>query len=523
MSRTKTIMAAVASAPQAIIKAFMQISDRAVDEMRAKPGTKNRQVFTQNLFAPYKPMPGVLPSDHGHQQIVMDSANYANNAFIGGLGENVNEAYNQGYAFPGFQVLAQWSQITEFRKPAETFAREMTRKWLKIVAAGESDKTDKIKAIEDEFERLDVREKFRTGIEWDGFFGRSQIFLDMGIGIDGSDPKAREELKSELAINKAKVNKDAKLRQIVLIDPTWSYPGYYNANNPLSIDFYKPKTWYVMANEVHSSRLLTIITRELPPILRPAYAFSGLSLSQMMKPYVDNWLRTRQSVSDLIHSFTVWVLKTNLGGVLNNGAATSLFNRLTIFNQARDNHGVNIVDKDTEDFTNINAQLGGLDKLLAQSQEQMCAPCSMPLVYMTGITPSGLNASSEGDIEIWQDNIAAQQQILTPHIKKILELVQLSEFGEIDPDISFEWESLRTMTPKEKAEIEKLEAETDAIDMETGALQNSERRAEIANREDSRYPGLDLSVELEAPVEEPGKEAGMENLQEEENGHDHDH
>ncbi|MGF6605041.1 hypothetical protein P3T23_009802, partial [Paraburkholderia sp. GAS448] len=47
-------------------------------------------------------------------------------------------------------------------------------------------------------------------------------------------------------------------------------------------------------------------------MLKPAYAFGCLSLSQIAKPYVDNWLRTRQSVSDLLHSFSTMVLKTNL-------------------------------------------------------------------------------------------------------------------------------------------------------------------------------------------------------------------
>jgi hypothetical protein len=48
-----------------------------------------------------------------------------------------------------------------------------------------------------------------------------------------------------------------------------------------------------MSREVHRSRLLTFIGRELPDILKPAYAFGGLSMSQMLKPYVDNRLRSR--------------------------------------------------------------------------------------------------------------------------------------------------------------------------------------------------------------------------------------
>ena len=51
-------------------------------------------------------------------------------------------------------------------------------------------------------------------------------------------------------------------------------------------------------------------------ISETAGAFGGLAMSQMLKPYVDNWLRTRQSVSDLIHSFSVSGIKTDLSTML---------------------------------------------------------------------------------------------------------------------------------------------------------------------------------------------------------------
>jgi uncharacterized protein len=70
-----------------------------------------------------------------------------------------------------------------------------------------------------------------------------------------------------------------------------------------------------MSKQIHASRLLKIIPHPVSDLLKPAYSFGGVPLIQMAKPYVENWLRTRQSVSDLIQSFTQWVLATNLRGV----------------------------------------------------------------------------------------------------------------------------------------------------------------------------------------------------------------
>jgi len=486
----------------------MRVSTEAVLAMRAKPATKAAKAALE-IFRPYEPPKGVLPAGITGSRLAMDAG--FNHADVGNLAAlaDVNAAFSQGYAWPGFTVLAEWAQVPEFRRPAEVYAREMTRKWIKIKAAGEEDKSDKVKKIDAEFKRLNVQAVFREAIEQDGKFGRSQIFVDVGMQSDQIDP---DELKTELVESPAKVGIGA-LKRLAVIEPIWSYPNRYNANDPLDPTFYKPISWFVMGKEIHSSRLLTIITRDVPDILKPAYAFAGLSLAQMMKPYVDNWLRTRQSVSDLIHSFTVWTLKTNMNSILNAGGAESFFNRMQIFNLGRDNHGVNAIDKDTEEFDNVSAPLGGLDKLQAQAQEQQCAPSGLPLVYLTGITPAGLNASSQDEIEVFQDTVAANQEIYTPAVSKVLNLVQLSLFGEIDPDIGFEWNPLKVVSELDKANIRKINADTDIELIGAGVLYPEQVLKRVASEEDSPYSGIDVDEQMpEVPEPETGPLKNAEGL-----------
>lgn len=465
--------------------------------MRARPQTKASTPSIER-YRPYEPPPGVLPQGLKGSKLAMDAGfNYDG---LGALAE-INSAFDEGYAFPGFTVLAQWAQIPEFRRPAEVYAREMTRKWIKIRATGEEKKDDKIKVIEAEFKRLNVQAVFRKAIQQDGLYGRSQIFIDVGMESDQLDPA---ELKTELVESPAKVGIGA-LKRLTVTEPIWSYPNRYNANDPIDPTFYKPISWFVMGKEIHSSRLMTIVSREVPDILKPAYAFSGLSLSQMIKPYADNWLRTRQSVSDLIHAFTVWTLKCDMSQLLNNGGAENFYRRMELFNLGRDNHGVNAIDKEKEEFANVSAPLGSLDKLQAQSQEQQAAPSGLPLVYLTGITPSGLNASSESEVEIFQDTLSANQEIYNPFVSKVLNLVQLSKFGEIDPEIGFEWVLLRTMSPEQRANIRKVEAETDATLIGAGVISQDESRTRLANEDDSPYGGLDVNAPLpEVPEPEVG-------------------
>jgi uncharacterized protein len=492
--------------PVAAKNQAMSVSLDAVLQMRHKPISKSEE-----RFKPHEPIKGVLPSGTTGMKLAMDASFDYDAATQYSAAANINSAFEEGYAFPGFTALANWAQVTEFRKPAETYAREMTREWIKFISTGEEDCTEKLKKIDSEFKRLNVQAKFREAIEQDGFFGRSQIFIDVGAMSDSLQP---EELKTELIESPAKVGIGA-IKRLTVIEPMWTYPNRYNANDPLDPTFYKPISWFVMGKEIHSSRLLTIITRELPDILKPAYAFAGLSLSQMMKPYVDNWLRTRQSVSDLIHSFTVWTLSTDMSAIVTGGGAESFFNRLEIFNLGRDNHGVNAINKTDETFENVSAPLGGLDHLQAQAQEQMSAPSGIPLVYLTGITPSGLNASSDGEIRVFQDNCSANQAIYTPHISKLLNLVQLSLFGEIDPAIGFIWNPLYSMSETELASARKAEADVDVVYIDAGVLSPEEVRARIAGAENSAYPGLDLDAVIEKP-EDPAKDPFMNGSDQEE-------
>lgn len=53
------------------------------------------------------------------------------------------------------------------------------------------------------------------------------------------------------------------------------------------------------------------------------------------------------------------------------------------------------------------------------------------------------------------------------------------------------------MTEKEKAEIRKIDADTDAVNVATGALTGNEIRQKIANDPDSPYHSLDLSDDIE--------------------------
>ncbi|WP_118817608.1 anti-CBASS protein Acb1 family protein [Neisseria lactamica] len=398
-----------------------------------------------------------------------------------------------GTGFIGYPRLAELAQISEYRSVSETTANEMTRQWIEIKSAGEEDNSEAIRQIEECYERLNVRDVFRKAVETDGLFGRGQILVQIK---DHDGKLANPLLLTEKTIAKG------SLKALVNIEPMWTTPAPYNAADPTLPDFYKPKAWYVMAQEIHASRLFTLISRPVPDMLKPAYNFGGVSMTQLMMPYVERWLRTVDSVSDLLHSFSLSGIKTDMSAILggSDDGDTNIILRAELYNRLRDNRGLMLLSKDEEEFFQFNTPLSGLDALLAQSQEQMAAPSHTPLVKLLGITPSGLNASTEGEIAVYYDHIRAMQEnLLRDPLDKLLKLVQLHLFGKVNDNITFDFVPLRQMSETELSTIRKSDTDRDVAYIQAGVVSAEEVRGRLAGEPGSGYNGIDVEDVPEMP------------------------
>lgn len=425
------------------------------------------------LFRPPEILKGVVPEDIkvGMDDALSDVYGYA----------NANLCLSHEH-FLGYAYLAQLAQKPEFRLMAEKTAEAMTRKWIEFKSKSKEDKSELIKALEQEMEKLQIRQLFEQLAFQDAIFGRAQLFVDLG-------EHEGDELTTPMLMSPIKLK--GKLRKFKLIEALYSYPVEYRADNPMADSYYNPKAWYVMGNKVHASRLLLFVGRPLPDILKPAYNFGGMSMSQLALPYVENWLSTRQHVNRLIRNFSITGIKTNMAAVLAGESGDDIVTRAELYNAQRDNQGIYMLDKETEDMFQHNVPLSTLDKLQAQSQEHMASIASMPLVVFFGITPAGLNANSDGEIRVWYDYIKdRQEKFFRSNLQKVIEIIQLSKWGVIDPEITFDFIDLWQPDSVEVANSRKTRAETDQIYFDMGVVGSEEIRNELSNDPDSGYTGL---------------------------------
>lgn len=441
--------------------------------------------------------PGVVPPT---VKMAMDAANID-------IYKYANSAQCNFSAFIGYPILAQLMQVSEYRQLSEKTAMAMTRgNWMEFKSKSGGDKSAYISKLKTQFERFKVKELFAEAAKLDGGFGSCKLFIDLGEQGD-KDPA---ELQTPLIMDKAKLY--GKLRKFKIVEPMYTYPVDYSADNPLKDTFYNPRGWYVMGMRVHSSRLLSFIGRPVPDMLKPSYNFGGISLSQLSMETVENWLKTRKSVNRIISNFSTTALRTNMSDVLEGDCGDNLLARGQLFNDMKDNQGLMLLNNgnpngemgtEGEELVQLNTPLTTLDKLQAQAQEHMAAPSSMPLSILLGITPTGLNASTDGEIRIFYDHVDDMKSILFYNNLMIVKaVIELSEFGAVDEDVIIEFPPMWKQTDEEKAANRKADAETAKAYFEIGALGPEDVRKKLAHDPDSGYTGINVADMPEPPTED---------------------
>jgi hypothetical protein len=184
-----------------------------------------------------------------------------------------------------------------------------------------------------------------------------------------------------------------------------------------------------------------------------------------------------------------------MSGVLQGTNYENFKKRIQFYTQCQNNQGVFMCDKETEDFAKVETSLSGLDKLQAQAQEHMASVAKTPLTILFGLSPVGLTATAETDITIFNNHINTMQEAMFRRpLTDLLRIIQLSEFGEIYDDITFDFVDLVSMNEKDKSAIRTANGTTDTAYINAGVVSPKEVRKRIAGDPESGYDGLDVDA-----------------------------
>lgn len=420
----------------------------------------------------YKPLKGVVPEN----VVVGDGVDYGtlNSMFV-----------SADSVFMGYPVLATLAQKSENRVACEQSVNEIFRKGFKVKSNNtENDRSNIIGQLEDAFELFAVEKHLKLlGFNAEAF-GNSFLFVKLK-----GDENEREK---ELMLDSTKIKK-GDLEGFRVIEPMWTYPQAYNAIDPISPEFFVPQQWYVMGRIVSASRMKPLVLYSVPDMLKPSYNFGGLSLIQMMLPYVTNWESVRDDIPRIIMSFRTYIWSTDMETYLQD---RNEFNkRLDTLVYGKDNHGVLAIDKMMETLEQMYTSLTGLSDLLGQQQQLLCMPSRLSVTSLTGSQPSGMNATGEGETTAQHENISNKQKnSYKPVLDWILKILCLNEFGEFYEDLYIDFNPLDELSDLEIADINNKKADTYVKLIDAEIVTPEQVCKVIAADDDSEFNGIKYEV-----------------------------
>ena len=433
-------------------------------------------------------MSGISKDEYKEMNMAFDSAGGFNTIY-----ESLTQhAYDLGQypitSFVGYGVLQQIAQQGLIRACIQTVSDDLSRKWIKIDGC---DDPHKLEIIENELKKLHIKDLFHKAVTTTGYMGGAFIFIDTGED-DLTLPLAINDLSAEL--------KEGSKVKFVVVDPVNVSPIEYNCINPLRDDYMQPRMWQVLGKRVHASRLLPFVENQPPMLLKPNYNFLGIPQAQILWDYVMHFNQTRASTARLLDKISLLVVQTDMDAVLSDEHGIELFDaKMEFLERYRNNDSVFVCDKESEGVMNVQTTIAGCTDVVRQSLELIACINRTPAVKLLGISPSGFNATGESDLKNYYDYISSKQELYREQIQTIINVIQLCEFGTIDPAITFKFEPLNEENKASQAMTAqtKIGALTQLVDRQ--AMSAEELRTAVREDEDLGLSFLDeeMPEELE--------------------------
>jgi phage-related protein (TIGR01555 family) len=249
-------------------------------------------------------------------------------------------------------------------------------------------------------------------------------------------------------------------------------------------NFGDPRTYYVNATtgtgtdgahlnlgrKVHASRLILFggaRTSERQRLRNQGRDYSVLQRAQdVLRDTDQSW----RSIMNMIHDLSQAVLSIEgLIELVADGKSSVILDRLQIVEQARSIARAVVIDAKSEKFEHTGAaNVTGVAPLMLMVFQRLAAAANMPVTRLIGMSPGGLNATGESDIRIWYASAEQAQRDVTPQAYRLSYIVAKSEGIEWPGEIK--WPSLWTMTEKERADLEKAQADADAVRIQSQVL-----------------------------------------------------
>ena len=324
--------------------------------------------------------------------------------------------------------------------------------------------TDEYNSI---LENINTVAKIREAFYWARLYGGAVILIG---ALDGQTldkplvPKRVRDGSIEYlrVVDRSDINFASIVFQLDPMKPRYGLPEYYpiKSANPNGVQ---------QVNLVHHTRVIEIHGEPIPEgadRFDKEQRYWGVSVIQNVIDYLKTVGGSIGDVGHLIHEFSIGKYKlSDLADILSQPDGAELIKkRVEIMDMTKSVFHSIYLDKD-DDFVREHVNFAGLPQVMHIFFMLVSSCTGIPITRLFGVSPAGMNATGESDMRNYYDKVRSKQTGEAAPV--LLRLVRLIAESKDIPEPYVIWKPLQQLSPKEQAEVDKLEADTEQVKAQT--------------------------------------------------------
>lgn len=239
---------------------------------------------------------------------------------------------------------------------------------------------------------------------------------------------------------------------------------------------------------VHHSRLVRFTGRDLPYLERVAELYWGESEIEALYKEVVAHDNVSANMAALTFQANINTMEVKGLEQLLSMASPAVQKRFWNVMQAQSvmqsNFGMRLVEEGSK-LTNTQYHFNGLREVYESMCFNLCGASHYPMTKLFGRSPSGLDATGDGDLQNYYDYVDSQREAkFRPALQKLLPVLAMSAWGFVPDDLDFTFPPLWTPTAKEVAEIAKTKSEAIVAGYQAGLMNVDTAQKELKKLED---------------------------------------
>lgn len=353
--------------------------------------------------------------------------------------------------------------------------------------------------LEDFAEEKGIWETVKSTLQWGRLYGGGGAIVN--VGQDWERPFDE---------------KDIQVGILDLYDANrWEFSGAMRSS----------KEFLFYGKKLDASRVLTFGGKRAPHLIRPQLAGWGMSELERAVEDFNMWLRGRNVLYEILDEakVDVYAIKDYAATLMLPDGEATIRRRVQSTNAIKNFHNALILDKEDE-YKVVTNNFSGLADVMKENRIGLASALRMPMSKVFGMGATGLNASSEDDIENYNAMVGSQvREPAKPLIRKVLRLLQLAVFGKVY-DLGFKFKPMRMLSSTDE-ELIKTSKQARYIALFQAQLLDSKEMGELLHKENlvpiqtkAQQGLLPLNPQVpsaEAMLEQPEDEVGAPGDEEE--------